>query len=130
MKRPLVISPRRTTWLRFKCLFDKMAFSAFFFFPSFFSLSPSLSGIRMLDGKATDTLEGSSLSFHSSYIDIYSCCWGPKDDGKRFGKPGYLASKALKRGAEQVSRKDSSSFFPREQTKKPLHPLIFKYWLR
>ena len=56
----------------------------------------------MLDGKATDTLEGSSLSYRSDYIDIYSCCWGPKDDGKRFGKPGYLASKALQIGAERV----------------------------
>lgn len=59
-------------------------------------------GIRMLDGKATDTLEGSSLSYRSDYIDIYSCCWGPKDDGKRFGKPGYLASKALQIGADRV----------------------------
>lgn len=57
----------------------------------------------MLDGKATDTLEGSSLSYRSDYIDIYSCCWGPKDDGKRFGKPGYLAGKALQIGAERVN---------------------------
>ena len=56
----------------------------------------------MLDGKATDTVEGSSLSYRSDYIDIYSCCWGPKDDGKRFGKPGYLASKALQIGADRV----------------------------
>ena len=64
----------------------------------------NLAGIRMLDGKATDTLEGSSLSYRSDYIDIYSCCWGPKDDGKRFGKPGYLASKALQIGAERVKK--------------------------
>lgn len=63
----------------------------------------NFTGIRMLDGKATDTLEGSSLSYRSDYIDIYSCCWGPKDDGKRFGKPGYLASKALQIGAERVN---------------------------
>lgn len=65
------------------------------------SFNASIGGIRMLDGKATDTLEGSSLSYRSDYIDIYSCCWGPKDDGKRFGKPGYLASKALQIGAER-----------------------------
>ena len=56
----------------------------------------------MLDGKATDTIEGSSLSYRADYIDIYSCCWGPKDDGTRFGKPGYLAGKALQIGAERV----------------------------
>ena len=53
----------------------------------------------MLDGQATDVLEGSSLSFQSEYIDIYSNCWGPKDDGKTFGKPGKLAQEALMQGA-------------------------------
>ena len=57
----------------------------------------------MLDGQATDILEGSSLSFQSNYIDVYSNCWGPKDDGKTFGKPGRLAQEALMRGALEVS---------------------------
>lgn len=57
-------------------------------------------GVRMLDGKATDALEASSLGFQLQYVDIFSNCWGPKDDGKTFGKPGPLAAKALKRGAE------------------------------
>ena len=59
-------------------------------------------GVRMLDGQATDILEGSSLSFQSDYIDIYSNCWGPKDDGKTFGKPGKLAQEALMQGALKV----------------------------
>ena len=62
-------------------------------------------GVRMLDGQATDILEGSSLSFQSNYIDIYSNCWGPKDDGKTFGKPGRLAQEALMRGALEVYKK-------------------------
>ena len=57
----------------------------------------------MLDGKATDALEASSLGFQLQYVDIFSNCWGPKDDGKTFGKPGPLAAKALKRGAETVN---------------------------
>ncbi|EDO29787.1 predicted protein [Nematostella vectensis] len=65
------------------------------------SFNASIGGIRMLDGKLTDTIEGSALSYRSDYIDIYSSCWGPKDDGKRFGKPGILASKALQIGAER-----------------------------
>ena len=56
----------------------------------------------MLDGQATDVLEGSALSFQSNYIDVYSNCWGPKDDGKTFGKPGKLAQEALKQGALKV----------------------------
>jgi len=59
----------------------------------------------MLDGQATDVLEGSSLSFQSEYIDIYSNCWGPKDDGKTFGKPGKLAQEALMQGALKVKIK-------------------------
>lgn len=59
----------------------------------------NIGGVRMLDGQATDILEGSSLSFQSNYIDVYSNCWGPKDDGKTFGKPGRLAQEALMRGA-------------------------------
>ena len=57
----------------------------------------------MLDGKATDALEASGLSFGRDLVDVYVNCWGPKDDGKTFGKPGPLAAKALKQGAELVS---------------------------
>lgn len=67
----------------------------------------------MLDGKATDALEASSLGFQLQYVDIFSNCWGPKDDGKTFGKPGPLAAKALKRGAETVS----TTFFCTESRK-------------
>ncbi len=61
-----------------------------------------LLGVRMLDGKATDALEASGLSFGKELVDVYVNCWGPKDDGKTFGKPGPLAAKALKQGAELV----------------------------
>ena len=66
------------------------------------SLEYLIVGVRMLDGQATDVLEGSALSFQSNYIDVYSNCWGPKDDGKTFGKPGKLAQEALKQGALRV----------------------------
>ena len=75
----------------------KLRYSKHFFIPNV--------GVRMLDGQATDVLEGSSLSFQSEYIDIYSNCWGPKDDGKTFGKPGKLAQEALMQGALKVKTK-------------------------
>lgn len=56
----------------------------------------------MLDGQATDALEASALGFNDNHIDIYINCWGPKDDGKTFGKPGPLATEALQLGAEKV----------------------------
>ena len=59
-------------------------------------------GIRMLDGQATDALEASALGFRGNHIDIYINCWGPKDDGKTFGKPGPMAANALRLGAQTV----------------------------
>ena len=58
-----------------------------------------IGGIRMLDGKATDGLEANALSFNRNHIDIYSCSWGPKDNGETFGRPGKLGRIALHQGA-------------------------------
>lgn len=62
----------------------------------------------MLDGQATDALEASALGFKNDHIDIYINCWGPKDDGKTFGKPGPMAAKALRVGAMEASEDISS----------------------
>ena len=56
-------------------------------------------GIRMLDGPVSDVVEGSSMSFKPQLVDIYSCSWGPADDGKRVEGPGPLTRTALARGA-------------------------------
>ncbi|KAF1743355.1 hypothetical protein MXB_662, partial [Myxobolus squamalis] len=66
------------------------------------AFNSSIGGIRMLNLKTTDSIEASALSYQSNYIDIYSCNWGPKDDGLRFGKPGPLTLKALRMGATKV----------------------------
>ncbi|KAF0987894.1 hypothetical protein HZS_2518 [Henneguya salminicola] len=68
------------------------------------AFNSSIGGIRMLNLKTTDSIEASALSYQSNYIDIYSCNWGPKDDGMRFGKPGPLALKALRIGATKGRR--------------------------
>lgn len=60
-----------------------------------------IGAVRMLDGKATDSLEAKSLGFKNDYIDIYSCSWGPKDDGKTFGRPAKLAKAAFIKGATE-----------------------------
>jgi len=69
-----------------------------------------IGGVRMLDGQATDALEASALGFKGDHIDIYINCWGPKDDGKTFGKPGPMAAKALRLGAEK-GRNNLGSIF-------------------
>ena len=84
----------------------------------------NLGGVRMLDGTATDKLEASALGFQSDYIDIYSNCWGPKDDGKTFGRPGPLGRKALENGAKngrggklyKLTMLVTILFFPRIKT--------------
>jgi len=74
------------------------------------SYNAKIGGVRMLDGQATDALEASALGFKGDHIDIYINCWGPKDDGKTFGKPGPMAAKALRLGAEK-GRNDLGSIF-------------------
>ena len=55
-------------------------------------------GIRMLDGEVTDAVEAGSLSYASTFIDIYSSSWGPDDDGRTVDGPGPLAKKAFRNG--------------------------------
>lgn len=59
-----------------------------------------IGGVRMLDGEVFDAVEATSLSFNSTYIDIYSASWGPDDDGKVVDGPGPLAWKAFENGIE------------------------------
>ncbi|CAF4828773.1 unnamed protein product [Pieris macdunnoughi] len=58
-------------------------------------------GIRMLDGRITDRVEGEALGFAWDKVDIYSASWGPNDDGKTVEGPGKLALEAFKRGVER-----------------------------
>jgi proprotein convertase subtilisin/kexin type 6 len=55
-------------------------------------------GIRMLDGDVTDLTEAKSLGFNSNHIDIYSCSWGPKDDGETVEAIGRVAELTIKKG--------------------------------
>lgn len=46
-----------------------------------------------IQASSSDHYQGSSLSFQSQYIDIYSCSWGPYDDGATLEGPGVVASR-------------------------------------
>ena len=59
-----------------------------------------IGGIRMLDGPVTDEVEAKALGFNCDHIDIFSASWGPKDDGKTFGRPEEMGRKVMKRCAE------------------------------
>ena len=55
------------------------------------ALGASVSGIRMLDGKVTDSLEAQSFIYKAHLNWIYSCSWGPEDNGRTIEGPGKLA---------------------------------------
>ncbi|GBP21767.1 Neuroendocrine convertase 1 [Eumeta japonica] len=57
-----------------------------------------IGGIRMLDGRVTDRVEGEALGYAWDKVDIYSASWGPNDDGRTVEGPGRLAAAAILRG--------------------------------
>ena len=65
------------------------------------AMNASIGGIRMLDGRISDTLEGLALSFALDKVDIFSSSWGPNDDGATVEGPGRLAALALRKGVEE-----------------------------
>ncbi|KAK3751317.1 hypothetical protein QZH41_019534, partial [Actinostola sp. cb2023] len=57
-----------------------------------------VSGVRILDGPMTDSLEAMAFNTKLSINDIYSCSWGPDDNGKTVDGPHQLAQAALAHG--------------------------------
>ncbi|CAH0588208.1 unnamed protein product [Chrysodeixis includens] len=58
-------------------------------------------GVRMLDGRITDRIEGEAIGYALDKVDVYSASWGPNDDGRTVEGPGRLAIEAFKRGVTQ-----------------------------
>jgi hypothetical protein len=48
-------------------------------------------GVRILDGPMTDSLEAMAFNMKDQINDIYSCSWGPDDNGKTVDGPHQLA---------------------------------------
>ncbi|KAM8854051.1 proprotein convertase subtilisin/kexin type 7 [Synchiropus picturatus] len=57
-----------------------------------------VAGIRVLDGPLTDSLEAIAFNKHYQVNDIYSCSWGPDDDGRTVDGPHPLGKAALQHG--------------------------------
>lgn len=53
-------------------------------------------GIRLISETVTDSTEAAGLSYMSGTNDVYSCSWGPTDDGRRLEGPGPLAQEAMR----------------------------------
>ncbi|XP_006821631.1 proprotein convertase subtilisin/kexin type 7-like [Saccoglossus kowalevskii] len=69
-----------------------------------------VSGIRALDGPMTDSLEATAFNKFMQINDIYSCSWGPDDDGETVDGPHPLAKAALQHGVS-AGRKGYGNIF-------------------
>ncbi|GAA5996273.1 S8 family peptidase [Rhodotorula paludigena] len=69
-----------------------------------------IAGIRILSASISDADEASSLNYGYQTNDIYSCSWGPPDDGRSMEAPGRLIVKAMLNGV-QNGRKGKGSVF-------------------
>ncbi|XP_071095808.1 proprotein convertase subtilisin/kexin type 7-like [Haliotis cracherodii] len=69
-----------------------------------------VSGIRVLDGPMTDSLEAAAFNKKLQVNDVYSCSWGPDDDGKTVDGPHIMAAKAMKYGVD-FGRRGYGSIF-------------------
>ena len=59
-----------------------------------------VAGVRILSGPISDIDEAASLNYDFQHASIYSCSWGPPDDGRSMEGPGYLIKKAMVNGIQ------------------------------
>lgn len=57
-----------------------------------------IAGIRILSGPITDVDEAAALNHGFQNISVYSCSWGPPDNGRTMEGPSYLIQKAVVNG--------------------------------
>lgn len=57
-----------------------------------------VAGVRILSGPISDVDEAAALNYAYQNTSIYSCSWGPPDDGRSMDAPNYLIEKALVNG--------------------------------
>ncbi|KAI0318823.1 kex protein [Amylostereum chailletii] len=69
-----------------------------------------VAGLRILSGPISDIDEAAALNNDFQETSIYSCSWGPPDDGKSMESPSYLIERAMVNGI-QNGRNGKGSIF-------------------
>lgn len=69
-----------------------------------------IAGIRILSKKITDVDEAESLMYEFHENDIYSCSWGPPDDGRSMEAPDTVIKRAMQK-AVQHGRKGLGNIY-------------------
>lgn len=54
-----------------------------------------IAGLRILSKMITDADEAIAMNYDFAHNDIYSCSWGPPDDGRTMEAPGILIRRAM-----------------------------------
>lgn len=57
-----------------------------------------VAGVRILGGPLTGADEAIALNYGYQNVSLYSCSWGPRDDGRTMEGPNYLVRKAVVNG--------------------------------
>ncbi|KAI0473678.1 peptidase S8/S53 domain-containing protein [Xylariaceae sp. FL0804] len=60
----------------------------------------NIAGIRILSKQISDADEAEAMNYDFQHNQIYSCSWGPPDDGKSMDAPGILIKKAMVNGVQ------------------------------
>ena len=60
-----------------------------------------IAGIRILSGDLTNADEAEALIYKSDLNQIYSCSWGPPDDGQHMEAPDVLIRRAMLKGVQE-----------------------------
>uniref|UniRef100_A0A093VEG4 Kexin n=1 Tax=Talaromyces marneffei PM1 TaxID=1077442 RepID=A0A093VEG4_TALMA len=60
-----------------------------------------VAGIRILSKPIDDADEAAAINYGFQKNDIYSCSWGPRDDGETMEAPGILVRRAMVNGIVQ-----------------------------
>jgi kexin len=60
-----------------------------------------IAGIRILSKPIDDVDEAAAINFAYQTNDIYSCSWGPIDDGATMDAPGILIKRAMVNGVQK-----------------------------
>lgn len=60
-----------------------------------------IAGLRILSKLITDADEALAMTYDYQNNDIYSCSWGPPDDGKSMDAPGILIKRAMLKGVQE-----------------------------
>ena len=60
-----------------------------------------IAGIRILSGAISDADEAEAMIYDLQNNQIYSCSWGPPDDGRAMEAPDVLIKRAMLKGVQQ-----------------------------